>query len=369
MKPDDDFFIPSFRNKNAIVRVFLLCMGLVLFFAVFEVAQKLDYGQELTLDFFLDRLFMHFVFISIMVTMLILVVEIIRPFLVNKNRTQAYLYLLLALLALVFVASLVSNWLYAQFGIEHWDWANVMLKSFFNALMGSMFLLFALHYFDIQHQLIQRREVELRTQLANLEKRITPNFFFNSMNTLLHLVETNSSDAPKMIESLSAYYRAVLKAPDLIAVADEVRLCNSYTEVENLRLEHPIHLSWSLTSDANFAQSKIPSGLLQNLLALAANRTDRIMDAQCVAVTGGFDGARLKFHVVISKARDCCDSGGKAINTTVVGADGMRRQFSGQLDDYAQQARLRLERYFGDEVDGFHDPSHDMHKLTLSYRV
>ena len=85
-----------------------------------------------------------------------------------------------------------------------------------------------LTYFEIQYQNIRR--VELRTQQKLIEQneqlkaRITPHFFFNLLNTMQYLIETDPYEAERMIRHISNLYRVSFDETREIALLDEMAL-------------------------------------------------------------------------------------------------------------------------------------------------
>ena len=103
----------------------------------------------------------------------------------------------------------------------------------------------------IQHLLENvKREEEMQhlTQLQLLQAQINPHFLYNTLDTIIWLIEGGQSDdAVEMISSLSVFFRTSLsKGKDVIPLSEEKRHTISYLEIQQSRyrdiLEFEIHI-------------------------------------------------------------------------------------------------------------------------------
>ena len=103
----------------------------------------------------------------------------------------------------------------------------------------------------IQHLLENvKKEEEMQhlTQLQLLQAQINPHFLYNTLDTIIWLIEGGQSDdAVDMISSLSVFFRTSLsKGKDVIPLSEEKRHTISYLEIQQSRyrdiLEFEIHI-------------------------------------------------------------------------------------------------------------------------------
>ena len=135
-----------------------------------------------------------------------------------------------------------------------------------NLLMAALITLMLLRYFHLQYQRRRQEEAELEARIAALQARIQPHFLFNSMNTIASLIASDPERAEEVVLDLSELFRVSLNTAGdrLIALGDELRLCERYLTIETLRLGPRLHVEWALDAAAN--DLPIPPLILQPLL-------------------------------------------------------------------------------------------------------
>lgn len=87
-------------------------------------------------------------------------------------------------------------------------------------------------------QKIKEDERKVRhTELRLLQEQINPHFLYNTLDTIIWLVEGNSPDkAVNMVVSLSDFFRIVLsKGKDIITIREEEQHVRSYLEIQQVR--------------------------------------------------------------------------------------------------------------------------------------
>lgn len=97
----------------------------------------------------------------------------------------------------------------------------------------------------------QRKEAEreqLNTELAFLKNQINPHFFFNTLNNIYSLVQTNVYDGQKAILQLSKLMRYLLYETDKgsVPISKEIEFMKVYFDLMKLRLTPKIDLQISL---------------------------------------------------------------------------------------------------------------------------
>ena len=138
-----------------------------------------------------------------------------------------------------------------------WVFRNIILAT----VLGGI----ALRYFYLQQQLQLREKSELQARLDSLRSRIRPHFLFNTMNSIASLIATQPDAAERAVEDLSELFRSSLHENSSIGtVADELRLCELYLGIEQLRLGERLKIQWQL--DASVREEAMPSLILQPLI-------------------------------------------------------------------------------------------------------
>lgn len=110
------------------------------------------------------------------------------------------------------------------------------------------------------------KELHLETQLKALQVRLNPHFLFNTLNTLLGLIKTNSELAEEVIIKMSKMYRKILELPEvsLIPLSEEIEIIKDYLSIEKLRMGERLNFNISVEEKLN--TMKIPPLLIEPLI-------------------------------------------------------------------------------------------------------
>jgi two-component system sensor histidine kinase AlgZ len=167
----------------------------------------------------------------------------------------------LIILLVTLASSLVARSVYPSTSlVEYPNWWLMR-----NLLVALVIGGIVLRYFYLQQQLREQEAAELNARLASLRARIRPHFLFNTMNSIASLIGSRPEEAELVVEDLSELFRASLEEGEQDAtVADEIRLCELYLRIEQLRLGDRLEVVWDV--DPQLAQQAMPSLILQPLV-------------------------------------------------------------------------------------------------------
>ncbi len=118
-----------------------------------------------------------------------------------------------------------------------------------------------------QMKLYNQEQVRLRgMELALIQAQINPHFLYNTLDTIVWLIETGKTgEAEEMVVSLSTYFRSFLSnGKDIITLREEARHIRSYLEIQQVRYKDI--LSYQIRLDERFDQCMIPKMTLQPLV-------------------------------------------------------------------------------------------------------
>ena len=168
-------------------------------------------------------------------------------------------------LLLVMLVTALSSWVTLQLfphinGSTRWDWWIVR-----NLLVAMVITAILLRYFYLQQQLRLQEKLELVSRLDSLRARIRPHFLFNTLNSIASLIISRPHAAEQAVEDLSELFRVSLgedRRPT--TVADELRLCELYLGIEELRLGDRLRVEWQVDDAAR--EQPMPSLLMQPLV-------------------------------------------------------------------------------------------------------
>jgi two-component sensor histidine kinase len=113
----------------------------------------------------------------------------------------------------------------------------------------------------------RRRETQLAwAQLHALQAQLHPHFLFNALNTVSACVHRDPHAAERMIARLSELLRGSLdtSATHEVPLAEELRLLESYLEIEQARFEDRLRVRWSI--DPASREARVPHLILQPLV-------------------------------------------------------------------------------------------------------
>lgn len=134
-----------------------------------------------------------------------------------------------------------------------------------NLLVAAVLAGIALRYFYLQQQLQVQQKMELQARLDALRARIRPHFLFNTLNSIASLIMSRPEDAERVVEDLAELLRVNLQDGRRDAtVADELRICELYLGIEQLRLGDRLRVDWQV--DPAVLERPMPSLILQPLV-------------------------------------------------------------------------------------------------------
>jgi two-component system sensor histidine kinase AlgZ len=109
-------------------------------------------------------------------------------------------------------------------------------------VVGLMALLIYQNYWQTRQLAVRAKQLELEA----LQARIRPHFLFNTLNTGAALVHARPDEAERVLLDLADLFRAALRGPELIPLAEELALTRRYLEIEALRFGDRLRLHWEI---------------------------------------------------------------------------------------------------------------------------
>lgn len=195
----------------------------------------------------------------------------ISRFSLFKQTAKLIIFQVVTLSAFVFVV----EWAEIQ-AVETFLKVSIPTPSRITLIVGSMLITFMISsiYASVAF-FIQWKENLLRTQAlekANLEARydtlrnqVNPHFLFNSLNTLLMLVNDNPV-ASKYVESISEIMRYMLQSRDkeVVLLRDELKIARDYVFIQQSRFGDKLQVEFDVPE--KYFHFAVPPLALQMLL-------------------------------------------------------------------------------------------------------
>ncbi|RZA21610.1 MAG: sensor histidine kinase [Lysobacteraceae bacterium] len=98
------------------------------------------------------------------------------------------------------------------------------------------------NYAEAKRLAVRTKQLELES----LRARIRPHFLFNTLNTSAALVHARPDEAERVLLDLADLFRAALRGPERIPLAEEIELTRRYLEIESLRFGPRLKVAWVL---------------------------------------------------------------------------------------------------------------------------
>lgn len=94
-----------------------------------------------------------------------------------------------------------------------------------------------------------RNEVELK----NLRSQLNPHFLFNSLNSIRALIDIEPSKAKESVTTLSNLLRnsLIMGRENLVTVEQELQMVSNYLELEGVRFEERLRVTWDIDDRLN----------------------------------------------------------------------------------------------------------------------
>lgn len=160
-------------------------------------------------------------------------------------------------------------------GIDYYRmtwWAFLKGYSFFALILFGL-LLSALYLIDLSGQLRERRERAealekelISVQLQSLKQQLQPHFLFNTLNSLMVLIDEDSRVAKRMVIRLAEFLRATIDLPQegMIPLRQELHLADLYLQIEAVRFSDRLRVC--LPSVDGLPDIAVPALIVQPLL-------------------------------------------------------------------------------------------------------
>lgn len=144
----------------------------------------------------------------------------------------------------------------------------------------------------------QKQNTLRRTELALLQSQINPHFLYNTMDTIIWLIEAEKTqEAVDMVSNLSAFFRYSLsKGEDIISLREEERHVCSYLQIQQVRYKDI--MQYTVNIDPNLQNVLLPKLTLQPLVENALYHGIKLKRGMGhIYVTGRMDGDDVLLQV------------------------------------------------------------------------
>ncbi|MCR9252692.1 MAG: histidine kinase [bacterium] len=126
----------------------------------------------------------------------------------------------------------------------------------------------------LKRQNLALQSISLKAQLETLKQQLNPHFLFNSLNTLIDLIEDDPESAVEFVRHFSYIYRVVLQSSkhDMVSLKDEMDFLEVYWKLLQTRFKDGIKLH--IDVDEESLEKQIPPLSLQLLIENAVKHNE-----------------------------------------------------------------------------------------------
>lgn len=154
---------------------------------------------------------------------------------------------------------------------------DIPIKYYINSFIYASFITTIINLIFISMQIFNNfkkikyeneilKQENLRSQLEALKNQVNPHFLFNSLNTLISIIDENPEIAKNFTQKLAQVYRYILKAKekDLVLLSEELQFTEAYEYM--LAIRYGENLTFSKNIPEQNLEKEIPPLVLQMLV-------------------------------------------------------------------------------------------------------
>ncbi len=259
-----EFFVPRLFSVMTVWQWLLYILFWSLFISIIE---RHDLA---TLNDFIIHFISRFLQNTFSIIPSLYLIDYLRPLFKRMNVPKASLFIIALLMSISIVSLATIMLVKINSGLLEYNSQDFILNLLFDSVIGGaftlVFLIYFLHRYRELNALKQSFERKLTAQNDLMKSRLAPHFFFNTINSLLSLIESNPPHAAKLLEHLSALFRASFNGAREISFEEEVALCQHYLAVESYRLTDKLVVSWETPDDELMSDMVITALTLQSVI-------------------------------------------------------------------------------------------------------
>jgi LytS/YehU family sensor histidine kinase len=130
--------------------------------------------------------------------------------------------------------------------------------------------MFALQYFENETNLVKKendlKQKLLKSEINNLKSQFQPHFLFNSLNSIVAIIDVSKTKAQSMLVQLSDILRiSIANTYDSEhTLAEEIAFIDKFLEMEKVRYENQLNYFFDIDQEAY--KIKVPKLILQPIV-------------------------------------------------------------------------------------------------------
>ena len=121
-------------------------------------------------------------------------------------------------------------------------------------------------YSESKEQILRLRAESAEARLRVLQSQMQPHFLFNSLNSIVEMVDSKHELAGEMVQNLADIYREILISSNsqTVSLEKELEIVSKYLKLEKIRFQQKLTFDVSCPSEALRVQ--VPTLIIQTLV-------------------------------------------------------------------------------------------------------
>ena len=266
-------------------------------------------------------------------------VDYLRPVFKNASIPSVSLRIVMLMMFSATVSMVLVVLVMINLGWMEYNRQAFVINLLFNTVLTggftAVFLLYFLRSYRELNALKLSFEYKLTAQNDLIKARTAPHFFFNTINTLVSLIESNPPKAADLLQHVSALFRASFSGTREISFEEEVDLCEHYLAIESSRLADKLEVNWTLPEEDIMYDMVITALTLQSVLEkILLNVVEMTTETICINIEVTWEQHRVEIMIDVALPK----------KTLIINHD-LRQH----MNFYIQADRLRA--HFGQSAD------------------
>ncbi|MGD1945490.1 MAG: sensor histidine kinase [Croceivirga sp.] len=159
------------------------------------------------------------------------------------------------------------TWYNLQYGVIEQVISGLrVITLYYTLILG---ILMVMDYFNEKREaMAKKKKLELELFMAkfdNLKNQLQPHFLFNSINSVISIIDEKKDDAQNMLVDISDLLRKSMDTDfsKRITLHEEISILTLYLNIEKRRFEHQLNIQFDIDVETSFLY--VPPFLLQPL--------------------------------------------------------------------------------------------------------
>lgn len=134
-------------------------------------------------------------------------------------------------------------------------------------------------------------------ELKALRAQINPHFFFNTLNTIVQLIETDPDHAVRTTEKLADLFRYAMATTEreTVAISEELKHVRQFLQIEQTRFEESLHVDFEI--EESVETERIPPMLLQPIVENALRHGKEVTGQVNLSIRARWEEDDILFQI------------------------------------------------------------------------